>query len=746
MQDGKAANILDGGNGYDKLIYSGKYSIYSNYDTAYNQWGFKSIVDIKNIEVLDLSLIKGSFSVAPNDVLKITKGSDFSRINIGNGNYGSGSVLFLENTDFSVINYNDWNYLSLASYSDKIWKVYSDFSNKTNALLLVESEFSNFNKYNTFDLEFNFGSSISDINNDGWYEPFGYINIDGILTNVDLSTLNLNDLIGSERIGSHQIYNGETGWVNRDFRVFDYNNDFISDLITTTYTTYKNDYYSLLMKGLGTGYQKEANFDKLFTSGYGETIILIDYDNNNLIDILITYYQISNEPGTMLFKNMGNSGFKNVTLDANFNNLRLLDSPIRPEGAFSFDLNNDGWVDLYYGGKIFSNLNGNGFQDVTTQSKITPFFDEGAQLIDFDNDGDNDILVQRPDQGGLILFENNGGKFATKTNAFDKVANGVWGFNVTDINGDGYDDIVMMGGGEKNPIIYINNLNNKFLYLGTNPLQATSNPNHLNPYQYASGSAPSVADFDRDGMQDLFFPGTWNTGNSTSYSPYYAINSNLPQYGAISVELLHDGYRNMYGHHVFLQSMNDETLIRTRTFDGGSAYAQQSSYSQTITFADNSLYELTFSKIITSENNQYSAIVSSGWDISVDYTNLNITTNYTANDLIISSNGNRNRILYLSEFDDTVYCSNTSQNILYVSNGNDIINCGVASDNITITNKNINGYTEIYNFNSRYDRLFLGDGYEVSGNKIFNTSGSHDIAIVELVGTSSIPDSSVIYI
>ncbi len=90
------------------------------------------------------------------------------------------------------------------------------------------------------------------------------------------------------------------------------------------------------------------------------------------------------------------------------------------------DLDNDGWLDIYFGtgkpdlralipNRVFHNLNGKRFEDISMNGFSQIQKGHGLAFGDIDNDGDQDIYVVvggafEGDLGNNILYENPGNK------------------------------------------------------------------------------------------------------------------------------------------------------------------------------------------------------------------------------------------------------------------------------------------------------------------------------------------------
>jgi len=104
------------------------------------------------------------------------------------------------------------------------------------------------------------------------------------------------------------------------------------------------------------------------------------------------------------------------------------------------DLNNDGWVDLISNGKIWRNIEGKKFVDVSKGSGIASV--RGSCVVaDFNGDGKKDIYFAS--KGGFLYFGNGNFKFS-KGKAFKNKAGSTRAASAVDINNDGYVDIYVV--------------------------------------------------------------------------------------------------------------------------------------------------------------------------------------------------------------------------------------------------------------------------------------------------------------
>ena len=159
----------------------------------------------------------------------------------------------------------------------------------------------------------------------------------------------------------------------------------------------------------------------------------LDFDNDGRLDLFVTDYagglgdwatSAMGQPTDLvchprLFKNLGESGFKDVSGEVGLGKVALA------MGLGVGDVDNDGFLDLYLGtgrpdysslmpNVLFRNDGGLCFEDVT-ESSGTGHLQKGhgASFADFDGDGDLDLFVEvggavPGDRANNLLFRNPG--------------------------------------------------------------------------------------------------------------------------------------------------------------------------------------------------------------------------------------------------------------------------------------------------------------------------------------------------
>jgi prepilin-type N-terminal cleavage/methylation domain-containing protein len=160
----------------------------------------------------------------------------------------------------------------------------------------------------------------------------------------------------------------------------------------------------------------------------------IDYDNDGFPDLFV-----NNLAGSgCLYRNNRDGTFSDLS-----SSLRI-EGPYRGFSCWAFDYDNDGWLDIFatcydrtvadvvrgllgqshsrYSNRLYRNLNGQGFENVTEKAGLNMVFAAmGSNFADFDNDGWLDIYLGtgEPSLATLIpnrMFKNVGGaRFAEIT-------------------------------------------------------------------------------------------------------------------------------------------------------------------------------------------------------------------------------------------------------------------------------------------------------------------------------------------
>jgi len=203
----------------------------------------------------------------------------------------------------------------------------------------------------------------------------------------------------------------------------DYDNDGWPDLFIST-----SDGRKLLLRNKGLMGGKVDFEDTNERAGFGKELYssfatwFFDYDNDGWLDIFVCNYEFvrplsyyaakealhpsSDKAGkAFIYHNNRDGTFRNVTERMGLNKI------IFTMGANFGDINNDGWLDMFFGtgnpsyqslvpNKLFVNLEGKKFADATNASRMGNLQKgHGVSFADIDNDGDQDIHI---DLGGAF--------------------------------------------------------------------------------------------------------------------------------------------------------------------------------------------------------------------------------------------------------------------------------------------------------------------------------------------------------
>jgi len=311
----------------------------------------------------------------------------------------------------------------------------------------------------------------------------------------------------------------------------DYDNDGDQDMYVGTAETHQ---HNRLWENDGKG-----NFTDVATlsgvaneKGLARGLSWGDYDNDGDLDLIVSNMDSSGPgpkpPLTTLYKNLlietGQPNFENVTVAAGILRENNPDDVARGgivatgAGIGWGDYNNDGYLDLYWKNAdydvdniLFKN-NGDGtFSDVTAEAgiaiigKVIKANSQGSpNWVDFDNDGNLDLLVCNEGDKNILFHNNGDGTFKDVTKSFSGPsgfpflntgdANGAcWG----DIDNDGDLDCYIANADQANRLIR-NNLIETGVANFTD-ITMTSGTGDL-----GGARGCTMGDYDNDGFLDIY--------------------------------------------------------------------------------------------------------------------------------------------------------------------------------------------------------------------------------------------------
>jgi hypothetical protein len=416
----------------------------------------------------------------------------------------------------------------------------------------------------------------------------------------------------------------------RDLRYADLDGDGINDLVSNVYSA-NDDAASQVrfFRGIGNRqFVEDSDFLALGIRGYGETIVIADFNNDGALDIYLPQYSMdSPDDHSWLLLNDGSGHFSDVAdltgvaaePAANVA-LRSVPKNCRVEGAQALDIDDDGRIDLYVASHLFLNQGNDGdgvphFLDTGPRiepSNYTPatfayyncvvttpaanglplHHDEGAKFFDLDNSGALALLTDGAESSeaggdGVGVFVYDGlGQFVDHSDVFPHFyMDSAWGIQATDVDGDGRADIVLAGGCDASFVPTPENYN---CVLEGNPHV----PPHLlvnrggvfvphdfyqdgvAPEQVTWFDAPAAADFDLSGSVDLVL-------RSSALTPFL---NEATSADTIVVSIVGaNGEHNQAGRVVRVSPLLRPDIVMTQVVDGGSGYLANSQYD--LTFA-----------------------------------------------------------------------------------------------------------------------------------------------------------------
>src|SRR5437899_753440 len=310
--------------------------------------------------------------------------------------------------------------------------------------------------------------SVADFNNDGWPDLYFTTSRFGAS-----NALYLNQKDGTFRDVSREA---GVGSVNRPGEGVsmgavwgDYDNDGNEDLLVYKWG------YPQLFHNLGNRHFEDVTEQAGLRHWMNSNgAVWFDFDRDGLLDLYITGYFRSdidfwhltttrimqhswefatNGGKNLLFKNLGNGHFKDVTDSLGVGSTRWT------LAVTAADFNDDGWPDLYlandYGPEeLYLNREGKRFELASAGLQDDSKSGMAVAIGDVYNRGQHDVFVTNISEKGFLFQGNNLRiNFLKQLGRFDEVAKGVvadagwaWGAQFGDLNNDGLLDLVIVNG------------------------------------------------------------------------------------------------------------------------------------------------------------------------------------------------------------------------------------------------------------------------------------------------------------
>jgi hypothetical protein len=338
------------------------------------------------------------------------------------------------------------------------------------------------------------GIAVADVDGDGLYDIYFVNQVGGNELWKNLGNGKFKNITDQAGVGLKDRISVAASFA-------DVNNSGRPDLFVTTV-----DQGNVLFRNDGNGHFTDMTAQSgLGLAAHSSGALFFDYDRDGLLDLLVCNVGIytNDQKGPageyvglrdaffghqhaerfeapVLYKNLGNYRFKDVTAEVGLN------PRIWSGDADVVDLNGDGWPDIYFlnmqgANHYFENQGGKRFVDKTsTYFPRTPWGAMGIKFFDYDNDGRMDLYItdmhsdmwgdvppQRekekleaktpPDTtlggpasnymfGNAFYHNLGGGKFEEISDKIGVETYWPWGVSVGDVNADGWDDIFVTAG------------------------------------------------------------------------------------------------------------------------------------------------------------------------------------------------------------------------------------------------------------------------------------------------------------
>ncbi|MFZ2508430.1 MAG: FG-GAP-like repeat-containing protein [Steroidobacteraceae bacterium] len=360
------------------------------------------------------------------------------------------------------------------------------------------------------------------------------------------------------------------GRTHGDSRFADFTGDGRDDIFSSTFSPASDTASRAVFSvNQGTGnYQTDAGVTALGIGGFGGTLLAADFDNDGDVDLFAPHDHMRGDGARNWLLINNGAGVLTVAAADAVVDTNPAGADYVPRGGQAVDFNEDGRVDLLFGSRLLIN-NGDGtFSDGSGAAGIPVRADQGLKLADVDLDGDLDLVHH--DGAVTRLHRNSAGVFGIGTVINEDTTQATFGFglNVCDVNGDGFDDVLVAKNvtatGTGVPKLLIN---------VDGELMASALPDEL-----VAGSGDLIAhndliacgDVDSNGIIDIV--SRWG-------QTYRLLRAGLTLSTHIRIRVLGSGNeRNQQGRIVRIVPRSAPNRIMTRVIESGSGLQSQNQY------------------------------------------------------------------------------------------------------------------------------------------------------------------------
>lgn len=241
-------------------------------------------------------------------------------------------------------------------------------------------------------------------------------------------------------------------------------------------------------------------------------------------------------------------GFADVTA------ARIVDRPANATVVAWGDVDKDGDPDMFVGGsgearsRLYLNQNGHFVNAANMYELPGTLHVRKAQFLDYDRDGYLDLFILSDDVESVKLYRQlPNRRFSDNVFAGLEFAEAVRGNVWTDINGDGTLDLVLTNGPlAGSPMMFLSQEGNEFVEMRDDPFQES----------LVNVGAISIADFDQDGDEDVFFGDRGGTtparfyintgGDYANWGPRFDLEPKFGESGACWLDYDNNQYPDLF--------------------------------------------------------------------------------------------------------------------------------------------------------------------------------------------------------